>query len=83
MCVVAGCFRARVAAPDNAVGADADAHDMSADAHDMSADDALYCGIHAVSAAVAAALSSPVAPQHARRWAAERAGGLRVVIHRV
>lgn len=76
MCVVAGCFRARVAAPDNAVGADADAHDMSAD-------DALYCGIHAVSAAVAASLSDPVAPRHARRWAAERVGGLRVVIHRV
>lgn len=79
MCVVAGCFRARIVAPDNVDGADADT--LGADT--LGADDALYCGIHAVSAAVAAALSDPVAPQHARRWAAERAGGLRVVIHRV
>jgi hypothetical protein len=75
MCVVAGCFRARVAAPS--------APEMSLGADTLSADDALYCGIHAVSAAVAASLSDPVAPRHARRWAAERAGGLRVVIHRV
>ena len=55
-------------------------------AHSLADGDALYCGVHAASAAVAEALGRSLVHMnhvnHVNRWVAERARGLRVVIYR-